>query len=122
MLVVKCIIRYVSGTLGYGIWYTFEINAEIASYFVVDWARNIDDHKSTFGGCFFIGNNLVSWQSKKQNSILLFTIEVEYIAARSCCTQLLWLKQMLVDYGTSHDTLIVYCDNSSAINISKNPV
>ncbi|KAK0594670.1 hypothetical protein LWI29_005328 [Acer saccharum] len=60
---------------------------------------NCDDRKSTSGGCFFLGNNLVSWFCKKQNSISLSTAEAEYIAAGSGCTQLLWMKQMLVDYG-----------------------
>ena len=65
---------------------------------------------------------MVSWYSKKQNSISLSTAEAEYIAAGSCCTQLMWMKQMLEDYGIFQDTLYVYCDNTSVINISKNPV
>ena len=60
--------------------------------------------------------------SKKQNSISLSTTEAEYIAARSCCSQLLWMKKLLSDYEMSQDTMVVYCDNSSAIDISKNPV
>ncbi|KAK1582616.1 hypothetical protein Q3G72_016763 [Acer saccharum] len=64
-----------------------------------DWAENCDDKKSTSGNCFFLVNNLVSWFCKKQNSISLSTAEAEYIAAGSGCTQLLWMKQMLVDYG-----------------------
>ena len=48
--------------------------------------------------------------------------EAEYIAAGSCCTKLLWMKQMLADYGIVHDILTVFCDNTSAINISKNLV
>ena len=52
----------------------------------------------------------------------LSTAEVEYIAAESCCSQLLWMKNVLTDYGIFQDTLVVYCDNSSAIDISKNPV
>ena len=60
--------------------------------------------------------------SKKQNSISLSTTEAEYIAARSCCSQLLWMKKLLSDYEMSQDTMVVYCDNSSAIDISKNSV
>ncbi|CAL9005708.1 unnamed protein product [Prunus brigantina] len=60
---------------------------------------NIDDRKSTTGGCFYIGKNLVSWSSKKQNCVSLSTVEAEYIATGSCCIQLLWMKQMLNDYG-----------------------
>ena len=57
-----------------------------------------------------------------KNSISLSTAEAEYIAAGSCCTQLLWLKQMLIDYGFDLGVLTIFCDNTSAINISKNPV
>ena len=52
----------------------------------------------------------------------LSTAEVEYIAAGSCCSQLFWIKKILTDYEISQDTMVVYCDNSSAINISKNSV
>ncbi|XP_019179006.1 PREDICTED: uncharacterized protein LOC109174206 [Ipomoea nil] len=62
---------------------------------------NIDDRKNTSGGCIFIGKNLVSWLNKKQNSISLSIAEEEYIAAGGCCTQLVWTKQMLLDYGLS---------------------
>ena len=84
-----------------------------------DWAGNTDDRKSTSGGCFYLQNNLMSWHRKKQNSISLSTAEAEYIAAGSCCAQLLWMKQMLKDYEFDLDTLTVFCDNTSAINISK---
>ena len=59
--------------------------------------------------------------SKKQNSISLSTAEAEYIATRSY-TQLLWMKQMLKDYGIEQGTINGHYDNSSAINISKNPI
>jgi hypothetical protein len=119
---VKRIIRYVNGTSNYGIWYSFDTNASLVGFSDADWAGNCDDRKSTSGGCFFLGNNLVSWFCKKQNSISLSTAEAEYIAAGSGCTQLLWMKQMLVDYGFNQGTLTLFCDNMSAINISKNPV
>ena len=60
--------------------------------------------------------------SKEKNFVFLSTADAEYIAARNCCSQLLWMKKLLNDYGISQDTMIVYCDNSSAIDISKNPV
>ena len=74
------------------------------------------------GGCFYVGTNLVSQISKKQNSISLSTKEAEYIAVGSCCTQLLWMQKLLLDYGIRQEHLSIYCDNTSAINISKNPV
>ena len=60
--------------------------------------------------------------SKKQNFMSLSTTEAEYIAAGSCCIQLLWMKKLLHDYGIPQDTICVFCDNTSAINLSKNPV
>jgi len=119
---VKRIIKYVNDTLSYGIWYSRETNLVVAGYSNVDWAGNADDRKSTSGGCFYVGNNLVAWMSKKQASISLSTAEAEYIATGSCCTQLLWMKTLLGDYRFSQDTMIINCDNTSAINISKNPV
>ncbi|CAM8972421.1 unnamed protein product [Rhodiola kirilowii] len=93
----KRIIKYVCGTVDFGIWYTKDTNPHLVGYYDADWARNVEDRKSTSGGCFFLGNNMVSWFSKKQNNISLSTAEAEYIAARSCCTQLLWMKQMLAE-------------------------
>ncbi|XP_022860417.1 uncharacterized protein LOC111380966 [Olea europaea var. sylvestris] len=83
------IIRYVSGTVDLGIFYSRDSNLDLAGYSDADWARNADDRKSTYGGCFYMGSNLVAWLSKKQNSISLSTTEAEYIAVGSCCTQLL---------------------------------
>jgi hypothetical protein len=73
-------------------------------------------------GCFYVENNLVAWMSRKQASISLSTAEAEYIAGRSCYTQLLLMKKLLCDYEFTQDTMIMNCDNTSAINISKNPV
>jgi hypothetical protein len=57
--------------------------------------------------------------NKKQASISLSIVEAEYIAAGSCCTQLLWVKTLLGDYEFSQGTMIINCDKTSAINISK---
>ncbi|CAM8880652.1 unnamed protein product [Rhodiola kirilowii] len=122
LLQVKRIIKYVCGTLDFGIWYTKDTNPYLVGYCDADWARNAEDRKSTSGGCFFLGNNLVSWFSKKKNNISLSTVEVEYIATGSCCTQLLWMKQMLSEYRVEQKEMTLYCDNVSAISILKNPV
>jgi hypothetical protein len=119
---VKCTIRYVNDTLLYGIWYSRETNLIVAGYSDADWAGNPDDRKSTSGGCFYMGNNLIAWMSRKQSLISISTAKAEYIVAGSCCTQLLWMKKQLCDYGFTEDTMIINCDNTSAINISKNPV
>lgn len=119
---VKRIIKYVNGTSNYGIFYSKDTNDTLVGFCDSDWAGCADDRKSTSGGCFLLGNNLISWHSKKQNSVSLSTAEAEYIALGSCCTQLIWMKQMLLDYGKRSNTLDIFCDNTSAIHIAKNPV
>ena len=122
MISLKRIIKYIKTTADFGVWYSKDTNDVLAGYSDVDWAGNADDRKSTSRGCFYVGNNLVSWMSKKQNSISLSIVEVDYIAAGSCCTQLLWMQKLLHDYGICQEHLTIYCDNTSAINISKNLV
>ena len=119
---VKRILKYVNGTSDYGIMYSHCENSTLYGYCDADWAGSADDRKSTSGGCFFLGTNLISWFSKKQNCVALSTAEAEYVAAGSSCSQLVWMKQMLKEYDVEQDALTLYCDNMSAINISKNPV
>src|ERR1044072_8310952 len=122
LIQVKRIIKYINGTTDYGILYTHDTSSSLAGYCDADWAGSVDDRKCTSGGCFFLGINLVSWFSKKQNCVSLSTAEAEYIAAGSSCTQLLWMKQMLEEYNVRQEVMTLFCDNMSAINISKNPV
>ncbi|XP_050244013.1 uncharacterized mitochondrial protein AtMg00810-like [Quercus robur] len=86
MTALKRIIKYVKTTAEFVVWYSKDTSDVLAGYSNAYWARNSDDRKSTSGGCFYVGNNLVSWMSKKQNSISLSTVEAEYVAAGSCCT------------------------------------
>ena len=121
MNAVKRIIKYVSGTCDYGLFYSKESNFSLAGFSDSDWVSNVDDRKSTTSRCFYVGANLVGWMSKKQNYVSLSTAEAEY-SVRSCCSQLLWMKIFFSDYEISQDTMVVYCDNSSTIDISKNHV
>ena len=61
----------------------------LVGYSDANWDGNADDRKSTFGGCFYLSNNLVSWMSKEENFISLSTVKAEYIVVGSCYTQLL---------------------------------
>ena len=69
---------------------------------------------------FYLSECLVSWLSKKKSSVSLSTAKAEYIAAAGCCTQVLWMKQTLTDIQVEYDDPIpIYCDNTSAISISR---
>jgi hypothetical protein len=92
---VKRIFKYLQGTQDFGLWYTRNVDITLHAYTDADWAGSVDDRKRTSGGAFYMGPRLVSWFSKKQSSISLSTVEAEYVAAASCCTQILWMMQTL---------------------------
>jgi hypothetical protein len=120
---VKRIFKYLKGTEEFGLWYPKGNDLSLIAYTDVDWVGCIDDRQSTSGKKFYLGECLVSWLRKKQSSISLSTAEAEYIAATSCCTEVLWMKKNLTDIQFEYDEPIpIYCDNTSTINISKNPV
>ena len=73
-------------------------------------------------GCHLLGRSLVSWSSKKQNSVALSTAEAEYIAVGACCAQILYMKQTLLDYGVVLEKVPLLCDNESAVKLANNPV
>ena len=89
LLGVKRIFRYLKGTMNYGLWYPRNQNFQLSVYSDVDWANYVDERKRMSGVAFFLGDSLVSWLRKKQGSISLSTTKVEYIAAATCCTQVL---------------------------------
>jgi hypothetical protein len=64
----------------------------------------------------------VSWSSKKQTSVALSTAEAEYVAIGQCCTQLLWMRQTLRDFGYNLSKVPLLCDNESAIRMVDNLV
>jgi hypothetical protein len=120
---VKRIFRYLKGTMEYGLWYDRSNVFTLQVYIDIDWVGDTDDRKSTSGGAFFLGERLVSWLSKKQNNVSLSTAESEYVAAAINCTQVLWMKQMLKDFGiTFEEPVVIHYDNTSTINMSKNPI
>jgi hypothetical protein len=123
VLAVKRIFRYLKGIEEFGLWYPKGKDLSLIAYIDAYWVGCIDDRRSTSGAAFYLGECLVSWLRKKQSSVSLSTVEVEYIAATTCCTQVLWMKQNLTDIQVEYDEPIpIYCDNTSAINISKNLV
>ena len=106
---VKRIIHYINGTLDYSLWYPYDSSLLIVGYFDVYWVENIEDRKKQYlvFVFIFIDDCLMAWFSKKQNSISLSTTKAKYIVVGNCCMQLLWMKQMLKDYGIEQGTMNV---------------
>ena len=82
-------LRYLKYTPNIGLWYPKGAHFDLVGFSYSDYAGCKVDRKSTSGACQFLGRSLVSWSSKKQNSVALSTAEAEYISAGSCCAQLL---------------------------------
>ena len=119
---VKRIFRYLKGSPNLGLWYPKDSAFELIGYSDADFAGCKIDRKSTTGGCQLLGGKLVSWSSKKQNTVSTSTAEAEYVAAGSCCSQILWMKNQLADYGFELKRIPIFCDSTSAIAITNNPV
>ncbi|WVZ83182.1 LOW QUALITY PROTEIN: hypothetical protein U9M48_030353 [Paspalum notatum var. saurae] len=122
LMAVKRILRYLVHTPNLGLWYPKGSTFDHIGYSDADWTGNTADQKSTSGTRQFIGSSLVSWSSKKQNSVALSTAEAEYIAAGACCAQLLWMRQTLSDFGCKFRRIPLLCDSKSAIQLANNPV
>nr|GEZ81551.1 ribonuclease H-like domain-containing protein [Tanacetum cinerariifolium] len=89
---VKRIFRYLKGHPKLGLWYPKDSPFDLVAYSDSDYGGTTQDRKSTTGGCQFLGRRLISWQCKKQTIVATSTTEAEYVAAASCCGQVLWIQ------------------------------
>nr|GEU91454.1 uncharacterized mitochondrial protein AtMg00810-like [Tanacetum cinerariifolium] len=97
---VKRIFRYLKGKPHLGLWYPKDSPFDLVAYSDSDYASASLDRKSTTGGCQFLGCRLIFWQCKKQTVVATSSTEVEYVAAASCCAQVLWIQNQMLDYGS----------------------
>ncbi|XP_057780230.1 secreted RxLR effector protein 161-like [Salvia miltiorrhiza] len=119
----KRILRYLKGTLDYGLFYSNTHDYKLVGYSDSDWARDNDGRKSTSGFVFFMGDTAFTWMSKKQPIVTLSTCEAEYVAATSSVCHAVWLRSLLEELGwTQKEPTTICVDNKSAIVLSKNPV
>ncbi|KAI5336241.1 hypothetical protein L3X38_015508 [Prunus dulcis] len=119
----KRVLRYIQGTIDYGIEYVTGKSALLVGYCDSDWSGSEEDMKSTSGYAFSFGSGAFSWASVKQHSVALSTAEAEYVSAAKATSQAIWLRFVLEDFGEEQTTATtVFCDNTSAISMAKNPV
>jgi hypothetical protein len=87
----KHVMRYLKGTLDYGLSYDGDHDFRLSGYIDSNWAGSVSDMKSTSRCCFSLGSDMISWKSRKQPSISPSTMEVEYIATCSASCEAIWL-------------------------------
>jgi hypothetical protein len=94
LMVEKHILRYLKGTVDYGLRYVSDREIRLQGYANSDWAGSVADRKSTLGCCFSLGSTMISWLNRKQTSVALSTAEAEYIAACSTSSEVVWLRKV----------------------------
>nr|GEX02989.1 ribonuclease H-like domain-containing protein [Tanacetum cinerariifolium] len=120
---LKRILCYVKGPLDHGIQLYAFTKYSHTSYLNVDWAGCPNTRRSTLGYCVFLGDNLLLWSSKWQNTLSQSSAEVEYRGVANAMAQISWLYNLLCELHAPLFTgTHVYSDNVSVIYMSSNPM
>ncbi|KAJ6861975.1 retrovirus-related pol polyprotein from transposon RE2 [Populus alba x Populus x berolinensis] len=121
--IVKRILRYLCGTLNTGLLVHSNSPISLHAFSDADWAGNKDDYSSTSANLVYLGNNLISWSSKKQKTVARSSTEAEYRAVASTAAELCWIRSLMSElYVDLITTPVIYCDNVGATQLSSNPV
>ena len=123
MKMVRRILRYVKGSIHFGLHLTGDTTLDLCGFFDADWAGCPTTRRSTTGFCTFLGQNIISWCAKKQPTISRSSTEVEYRAMANSAAELTWLTFLLRDLRVPQSQPpILFCDNLSALHMTINPV
>ncbi|GKE48466.1 ribonuclease H-like domain-containing protein [Tanacetum coccineum] len=119
---LKRILLYVRGTLDYGLQLLSSSTTHLVAYLDADWAGCPTTHRSTLGYCVFLGNNLLSWSSKRQSTLSRSSAEADYHGVANAVAETCWLQNLLRELHTPlSSAMLVYCDNASAVYLTYNP-
>ncbi|KAK9214347.1 hypothetical protein WN944_006336 [Citrus x changshan-huyou] len=129
-VLVKRILRYLSGTLDKGLLLYRDspltlhgFSNSLHAFSDADWAGNKDDYSSTSAYLVYLGRNLVSWSLKKQQTVARSSTESEYRSIAATAAELRWVCSLLSKLGIGlTNSLVVYCDNVGATQLSSNPI
>nr|GEX68181.1 ribonuclease H-like domain-containing protein [Tanacetum cinerariifolium] len=120
---LKRILRFVQGTLEFGLHLYASATTYLVGYTDVDWAGCPSTRRSTSGYCVFLGDNLLSWSSKRQHTISHSSAEAEYRGVANVVVETAWIRNLLRKLHSPFLTAtLVYCDKVSAVYMSANSV
>ncbi|XP_033145096.1 secreted RxLR effector protein 161-like [Brassica rapa] len=119
---LKQVLRYLKGTLSYGLEYKQEKMQKLIGYSDSSHNTDPDDGKSTTGYIFCVGETPISWSSQKQDVVALSSCEAEYMAATEATKQAIWLQELMSEItGSKEEKTLIRVDNKSAIALAKKP-
>ena len=120
---VELILCYLKRASGHGILYSKHGHNKIECISEADWVGSKEDKRSTSGYCVFVGGNLVSWKSKKQNVVSRSSVESEYKAMAQSVCEIIWLYQLSMEVNIETPVPAkLWCDNQVALHIACNHV
>jgi len=123
LVAAKHVMKYLKGTLDYGLRYASDCDFKLYGYVDSDWGGSVVDRKSTSRCCFSLGSAMISWQSRKQSLVALSTAEAEYIATCSTSCEAVWIRKLLSGlFDVELKVANIFCDNQRCIKLSENPV
>jgi hypothetical protein len=96
------VLRYMKNSPAQCLLFSAKSDFHLKAFSNSDWAGCLDTRRSITGFCVFLGDSLVSWKSKKQQTMSRFSAEAEYRALAFTCYELMWLTTLLQDFGIPH--------------------
>ncbi|GKB54529.1 putative RNA-directed DNA polymerase [Tanacetum coccineum] len=121
---VKNILKYLRNTKDRFLVYGGEKELRVTGYCDAGWQTDKDDSRSQSGWIFLLNGGAVTWKSSKQDTVADSTCESEYIAACEASKEAIWMKNFIGDLGvvpTVQDPIEIFCDNESAVALTKEP-
>jgi hypothetical protein len=117
------VMRYLKGTLDYGLCYIGDHDFRLYGYIDSYWVGSVSNRKNTLGCYFSLGSSMTSWKSRKQSNISLSRAEAEYIATCSTICEAIWIQKLLTGlFDLEMEATVILCYNQSCINMTENPV
>ncbi|HVX00094.1 MAG TPA: Ty1/Copia family ribonuclease HI, partial [Candidatus Babeliaceae bacterium] len=127
-IAVKRVLRYLNGSINYKLVYGGingrQMDPELIGYCDADWASNVDDRRSVTGYVFMLAGGAISWKTKKQPTVALYSVEAEYMAATQATKEAIWFRQFFFELGMVHiwdESSVIFSDSQGSIALVKNP-